>query len=132
MSEDLFGNEVEGQATERQPRPAPNDMRTVLRVIEHAVSENGYLVARSRVLRRVEEDRAQPVARWESVAVLHLLDTGHFKLGGTHQVRCGAVRLAASSVLVPKPTRAMLSRLRALHPGSVQHARPAGIAGAGR
>jgi hypothetical protein len=125
MSEDLFGNEVDDSTAERQPRSAPNDMRVVLRVIELAVSENGYLVSRSRVLRRVDKDTAQTVARWESVAVLHLIDTGHFKVGGTHQVRCGAVRQAASAVLVPKSTRAMLSRLRALHPGSVQHGTPA-------
>lgn len=117
MSVDLFGNEVEPAASPVVSRaPDINDMRVIVEVLNRAVSETGYVVAgpSRRVYRRVEKDRMRQVPQWELNAVLQLVDSGQLSIGGTHALRCGAVRQSANSVLVPKPTRQSLMRWNAL------------------
>ncbi|MDX8146504.1 hypothetical protein SK854_30625 [Lentzea sp. BCCO 10_0061] len=119
MSTDLFGNEVEPAATSTvAARPAVNDLRTVTEVLNRAVSDCGYMVASTSrtVFRRVDKEKISRVPAWESNAVVQLVDNGQLTIGGTHLLRCGAVRQPVRSVLVPKPTRLMLSRWNALKP----------------
>ncbi|RAS62955.1 hypothetical protein C8D87_107103 [Lentzea atacamensis] len=119
MSADLFGNEVEPTAVPVvTARPAVNDLRVVTEVLNRAVSESGYVVAGAarRVFRRVDKDKISRVPAWESNAVVQLVDNGQLTIGGSHLLRCGAVRQSVNSVLVPKSTRLMLSRWNALKP----------------
>ncbi|WP_143022466.1 hypothetical protein [Lentzea jiangxiensis] len=119
MSADLFGNEAEDVAAPAvAARPVVNDLRTVTEVLNRAVSDCGYVVASTSrtVFRRVDKDKISRVPAWEANAVVQLVDNGQLVIGGTHQLRCGAVRQPVRSVLVPKPTRLMLSRWNALKP----------------
>lgn len=119
MSADLFGNEVEPAATSAViARPVVNDLRVVTEILNRAVSDCGYVVAGAarRVFRRVDKEKMSRVPAWESNAVVQLVDSGQLTIGGTHLLRCGAVRQSVNSVLVPKSTRLMLSRWNALKP----------------
>lgn len=119
MSTDLFGNEVEATpAVPASSAPAVNNLRVVTDVLNRAVSESGYVVAgpSRRVYRRVDKETMKQVPGWELNAVLQLIDRGQLSIGGTHVLRCGAVRRSVNSVLVPKSTRLMLSRWNALKP----------------
>ncbi|WP_146231345.1 hypothetical protein [Lentzea atacamensis] len=93
-------------------------MRMITEVLNRAVSDFGYVIAgpARRVYRRVDKDHMKQVPAWELNAVLQLIDGGQLSVGGTHLLRCGAVRRSANSVLVSKSTRSMLSRWNALKP----------------
>jgi hypothetical protein len=119
VSADLFGNEVEpAAAPAAAARPVTNDLRVVTEVLNRAVSDCGYLVAgRSwRVYRRIDKETMKLATAWELRTVAQLIDSGQLTIGGTHLLRCGAVRQSVNSVLVPKSTRLMLSRWNALKP----------------
>lgn len=128
MSEDLFGNEITDSPTApAEPRTVTNDMAAVMTVLGHAVEEYGYLLAgpSRRVMRKTDKDVMKPVPRWEADLVHQLIETKRLTVGGTHFMRCGAVSSHAHSVLVPKTTRADLSRWRALKTPSTWNARTA-------
>ena len=115
--EDLFGNEVPDVPLSRETsRRITNDMNQVMTVLERACSEAGYFVGpRSRVFRAIEKGVVKPVPLWESGAVLQLVASGQLTQGGgTHLVRCGAVRSQVHAVLVPRSTRNQLARWKAL------------------
>lgn len=117
MTEDLFGNEVtESPAAAGKLRQITNDMSTVMTVLSRAQDEFGYLLAgpTRQVFRRCDREKMRPLPRWEAGAVHQLIETGQLTVGGTHFMRCGAVRGHANSVLVPKSTRDQLARWRAL------------------
>lgn len=117
MSTDLFGNEVpEVPLSEETSRRITNDMSQVMTVLERACAEHGYVasVLSRKVFRRVDKETMRPVPAWESTAVLQLLDRGLLNEGGTHLLRSGAVRFGVRSVLVPKWSRLMLARWKAL------------------
>jgi len=118
MPEDLFGEEVPDTAdtAPSTPRQVTNNMAAVMTVLDHAVDEFGYLLAgpSRRVMRKTDKELMKPVPRWEADLVHQLIKAGQLTIGGTHFMRCGAVSGQAHSVLVPKATRAQLSRWRAL------------------
>jgi hypothetical protein len=119
MGKDLFGNEIppgNGHEDSSTKRPMVNDMKVITDVLTTATSEQGYVIAgrTRRVFRRVDKEAMKPIPAWESNAVHQLIDSGQLTLGGNHVLRCGAVRGSATSVLVPKATRAQLSRWGAL------------------
>ncbi|SDP60891.1 hypothetical protein [Lentzea jiangxiensis] len=119
MSADLFGNEVEPTtAPAAAARSVTNDLRVVTEVLNRAVSDCGYVVASTArtVFRRVDKEKISRIPAWEASAVVQLVDNGKLVIGGTHLLRCGAVRQSVRSVLVPKSTRLMLSRWNALKP----------------
>ncbi|NMH79666.1 hypothetical protein HF577_21550 [Pseudonocardia xinjiangensis] len=58
----------------------------------------------------------EPVPGYEQDTVRQLLDSGHLTTGGTHHVRYGGREGTANSILVPKATRAMVTRWSSLRP----------------
>ncbi|XVV03369.1 hypothetical protein ACQPW3_39590 [Actinosynnema sp. CA-248983] len=117
MSTDLFGNEVpDVPLSQETSRRITNDMGQVMAALERACAEHGYVVSvlSRKVFRRVDKEKMRSVPVWESTTVLQLLDRGLLNEGGTHLLRCGAVRSGVRSVLVPKSSRQMLSRWKAL------------------
>ncbi|WP_439664149.1 hypothetical protein ACSHWB_23505 [Lentzea sp. HUAS TT2] len=120
MSTDLFGNEIDTApaASPASAAPVVNDMRVIMDVLNRAVDEPGYAIAgpTRRVYRRTNNKTMKHVPRWELEAVLQLIDSGQLIIGGTHVLRCGAIRQAVNSVLVPTITRQKLKRWNALKP----------------
>ncbi|MCS7484404.1 hypothetical protein ACFFQW_34310 [Umezawaea endophytica] len=117
MAEDLFGNDVPDTSVPAgQPRPVTNDMSAVMTVLGRAEDLFGYVLAGAsrQVFRRCGGDRMRPIPRWEAAVVHQLIEVGQLTVGGTHFLRCGAVRGHANSVLMPKTTRLQLGRWRAL------------------
>lgn len=117
MSEDLFGNEVpDVPVSGETSRRITNDMSQVMTVLERACSDAGYFIgSRSRVFRLVEKGVMKPVPLWESGVVLQLVASGQLvRGGGTHMLRCGAVRSQVHAVLVSKSSRNQLARWKAL------------------
>ncbi|GHH59796.1 hypothetical protein [Lentzea cavernae] len=119
MPTDLFGFENEPVAAPVPPSsPVTNDMRVIMDVLNRAVMETGYVLAGAsrRVYRRIGKDGMKRVPQWELDAVLQCIDSGQLTVGGTHLLRCGAVRQSASSVTVPKATRQKVMRWNSLMP----------------
>ncbi|WP_106185610.1 hypothetical protein [Umezawaea tangerina] len=117
MTEDLFGHDVpDTPAPAGRPRPVTNDMATVMTVLGRAQEEFGYVLAgpSRQVFRRRDRESMRPIPQWEAGAVHQLIEAGQLTVGGTHFLRCGAVRGHANSMLVPRATRDQLARWRAL------------------
>jgi hypothetical protein len=116
---DLFGAPVDtGTIEAGKLRSLTNDMDAVITVLTRASGENKYLISQRgvRLFRRVDRERMRPVPRWEADLVTQLIDSGHLRLGGSHVLRCGAVRSPVASVLASKATRDQLARWRAMKP----------------
>jgi hypothetical protein len=84
----------------------------------HTVAANavrcGYLLvgANERVYTRVVDggDEVARVPRYEEDAVHQLLRRRWLTLGTPHRITCGAASLVGTTVLVPKDTRARITR----------------------
>ncbi|ASO21541.1 hypothetical protein FHR81_003184 [Actinoalloteichus hoggarensis] len=118
--EDLFGNAVsEEPKRARDSSSGVNDMAMVMDVVRTASGGEdsmGYVLAgrNQRVYRRVDRETMTPVPVWEADTVRQCIRSGLLKTGGTHVLRCGAVRGPAVSLLVPKSTRVQLARWQVL------------------
>lgn len=118
MPIDLFGFESQDPAPPARSSVVTNDMRVIMHVLNYAAMETGYVLAGAsrRVYRRSGKDGMKRVPQWELNAVLQCIDSGQLTTGGTHMLRCGAVRQSATSVTVPKATRVKVQRWNALKP----------------
>lgn len=114
----LFGRQ-EPLPTPRTHRHTTNDLDLVAAVVRLAADPGYVLIGPSeRVYRRdpTTKGAVEAVPAYEQEAVTQLLASGHLSIGGTHRVHHGGREGAASSVLVPKTTRAMVRRWAALQP----------------
>ena len=118
VSEDLFGNTVEEPRPARKVGKAGNDMDTVIKVLERAMSDTGYvLVGPTGQPHRVQPDkRVTPCIYWEASAVHDLIRSSLLKTGGRHWMDTRYGRKPCQSVLVPQSTRHTVSRWKALQP----------------
>jgi hypothetical protein len=111
----LFGKQ-EPIPAPRKPTVATQDPELVASVVRAAMSRGYVLIgpAQRVFLRESGETRkgarVEAVPRYEEDTVRQLLDSGHLSTGGTHIVRHGGNEGPATSVLVPRPTRAMVAR----------------------
>ena len=99
---------------------AANDLDLITSVI-CAAQEPGYvLIGVGERVHLRDPSRGKgfvtAVPRYEADTVAQLVDSGHFKIGGTHVVSDGRREGPARSVLVPAATTAMLVRWAALTP----------------
>jgi hypothetical protein len=117
MSEDLFGTEVEEKSKTTKPKTT-NNLNTVQTVIERACSERPYmLIGLTGQPHRMGDNKiVKPLIFWEAEALHQLIRQKLLTVGGNHtyETRYGAK--TGQSVLVPKSTRDMLNRWRALKP----------------
>ncbi|MFP5071593.1 hypothetical protein ACLFMI_18260 [Pseudonocardia nantongensis] len=114
----LFGEPVTVETSDHGPA-ATQDPREVARIVA-AAQEPGFLII-ERTGHVLRADPARPgcadaVSRHDGDTVVQLLDSGHFRLGGTHHVHHNSSEGPARSVLVPKATRDTVSRWDHLHP----------------
>jgi hypothetical protein len=111
----LFGTQVPIPAP-RTPTVATQDPELVASVVRAALARGYVLIgpAQRVFLREAGETRkgapVDPVPAYEQDTVRQLLDAGLLTTGGTHIVRHGGTEGPATSVLVPKATRAMVTR----------------------
>jgi hypothetical protein len=105
----------------------------------HTVAANavrcGYLLvgANERVYTRTTGDEVARVPRYEEDAVHQLLRRRWLTLGTPHRIICGAASLVGTTVLVPKETRARITRWAYLQrPPSWPSPPAAGAASGGR
>ncbi len=102
-------------------RPAINDIELVADVIR-AASTRGYVLIgpSQQVFAWVDEKKkgglVERVPTYEQDAVHQLLSSRHLKIGGTHIVRYRDREGPANSVLVPRSSRAMVTRWAAYRP----------------
>jgi hypothetical protein len=117
MSEDLFGTEIEDKPATKKPK-AVNNLDVVQTVIDRAYSERPYMLIgpTGQPHRMGDHGLVKPLIFWEAEALHQLIRQKLLTVGGNHtyDTRYGAK--AGQSVLVPKSTRDMLSRWRALKP----------------
>jgi hypothetical protein len=124
MSEDLFGNELpEQSAATPAPKVKPgNNMATVIKVLERAMSDDGYvLVGSTGQPHRVYTDdaknkRVTPCIYWEAAVVHDLIHSSLLKTGGRHWLDTRRGRKACQSILVPRSTRQTVARWKAYKP----------------
>ena len=83
-------------------------------------TEPGYVVTgpseRVHVREPGSKHDATRVPTYEADAVAQLLESGHFKIGGTHTIRIGHREGPARSVLVTAAAKSMIRRWEALPP----------------
>jgi hypothetical protein len=117
MSEDLFGTEIEDKPATKKAK-AVNNLETVQTVIERACSERPYMLIglTGQPHRMGDNGIVKPLIYWEAEALHQLIRQKLLTVGGNHtyETRYGAK--TGQAVLVPKKTRDMLSRWRALKP----------------
>ena len=132
----LWGRQEPLPAPSKATPAATNDPELVASVVRAALTR-GYVVIghTQRVFLRdpggmQKGGPVEPVPGYEQDTVRQLLDSGHLTTGGTHIVRYAGREGAANSILVPKATRAMITRWTSLRP---LHGRthPAGTGGSG-
>ena len=118
----FFGRQEPVPGTSKAGAAATNDPELIADVVRIA-TEPGYVVigAAERVFRRVDGTKTkggpvEPVPAYEQDVVRQLLSTGQLRTGGTHTVRYGGREGSASSVLVPRGTRDMVTRWSNLAP----------------
>jgi hypothetical protein len=118
----LFGRQEPLPAPATATPPANNDPELVASVVRAAMTR-GYVVIgpAQRVFLREpggaqKGGRVEPVPGYEQDTVRQLLDSGHLTTGGTHLVRHAGREGTASSILVPKATRAMVTRWSSMRP----------------
>ncbi|WP_345611972.1 hypothetical protein [Pseudonocardia adelaidensis] len=117
----LFGKQVPIPAP-RTPTVATQDPELVASVVRAATARGYVLIgpAQRVFLRQAGETRkgapVDPVPAYEQDTVRQLLDAGLLTTGGTHIVRHGGKEGPATSVLVPKATRAMVTRWDSYRP----------------
>ena len=101
----------DGQAGSRGSRGESNDVDLMHTVAANAV-RCGYLLvgANERVYTRTAGDQVARVPRYEEDAVHQLLRRRWLALGAPHRITCGAASLVGTTVLVPKDTRARITR----------------------
>jgi hypothetical protein len=103
----------DGQVGSRGRRGESNDVDLMHTIAANAV-RCGYLLvgANQRVYTRVVDggDEVARVPRYEEDAVHQLLRRRWLTLGTPHRITCGAVSLIGTTVLVPKDTRARITR----------------------
>jgi hypothetical protein len=106
------------------PQPVPdsapaafaiNDVELVADVIRAAATRGYVLIGPAQqVFAWVDEKkkygRVERVPRYEQDAVHQLLTSRHLRIGGTHLVSYGGREGPANSVLVPRSSRAMVTR----------------------
>jgi hypothetical protein len=117
MSEDLFGNPIEDKPAEKKAK-AVNNLEIVQTVIERACSERPYMLIglTGQPHRMGDNGLAKPLIFWEAEALHQLIRQKLLTVGGNHtyETRYGAK--TGQAVLVPRKTRDMLNRWRALKP----------------
>jgi len=117
MSQDLFGTEVEDKPAAEKPRTT-NNLDVVQTVIDRACSERPYmLIGLTGQPHRMGDNKiVKPLIFWEAEALHQLIRQKLLTVGGNHtyETRYGAK--SGQSVLVPRSTRDMLNRWRALKP----------------
>ena len=100
----------------RKPTVATQDPELVASVVRAAISRGYVLIGPAQRVYLREAGRirkgapVEPVPPYEQATVQQLLDAGLLTTGGTHIVRCGNREGPATSVLVPRDTRAMVTR----------------------
>jgi hypothetical protein len=101
----------EGQAGSRGWRGESNDVDLMHTVAANAV-RCGYLLVggNERVYTRTTGDEVARVPRYEEDAVHQLLRRRWLTLGTPHRITCGAASLVGTTVLVPRDTRARITR----------------------
>ena len=114
---DLFGAPVESKPTAPKVKTV-NNLDTVQTVIDRACSERPYMLVgpTGQPHRMGDNGVVKPLIYWEAEALHQLIRQKLLTVGGNHtyDTRYGAK--SGQSVLVPKSTRDMLSRWRALKP----------------
>jgi hypothetical protein len=118
MSEDLFGNEIEDAPQPTKKPTAVPDMEIVKTVLERARSERPYMLIgpTGHVHRLGENNLVKPCIFWEAAAVHHLIGQKLLTVGGYHTYETRHGSKSGQSIFVPKATRDMLNRWRALKP----------------
>ncbi len=115
---DLFGQPVTIPAPRLAPQPVSqiesNDV-DLMHTIATNAARCGYLLVggSERVYTRVPDkhpDEVARVPRYVEDAVHQLLRRRWLSTGSQHHVTCGAVSLTGASVLVPRDTRARITR----------------------
>ncbi|WP_219414868.1 hypothetical protein [Pseudonocardia nigra] len=136
VQDGLWGQPVTAAAGVKPTRSEINDPELVADVVRSAISRGYVLIgpAERVFVREAGETKkgssVEPVPTYEADTVRQLLDAGHLATGGNHIVRHGGREGPATSVLVPKATRAMVTRwanLRPLltHPPAAKPGQPA-------
>ncbi|MEV6604898.1 hypothetical protein [Kutzneria sp. NPDC051319] len=118
MSEDLFGNTIEDTSTAKKPPKVVNNMETIKKVLEYAISSRPYvLIGPTGQPHRLGEDGiVRPLIFWEADALHQLITKKLVTVGGNHRFQTRYGEKTGQSVLVPRNTRIMLSRWNALKP----------------
>ena len=118
----LFGRQEPIPASGKAGAAATNDPELIADVVRIA-TDPGYVVIgpAERVFRRVDGTTqkggpVEPVPAYEQDVVRQLLSTGQLKTGGPHTVRYSGKEGTATSVLVPRTTRDMVTRWSNLAP----------------
>jgi hypothetical protein len=130
----LFGGQQPIPQQRKSTRPQINDPELVASVVRAAMNRGYVLVGPAqRVYLRDpgatgKGARVEPVPAYEQDTVHQLLEAGQLTTGGTHVVRAAGREGPASSVLVPKATRSMVTRWANLVP---LHGRTRANGGAG-
>ena len=107
-------------ATGHRAYQATNDIELIQTIVRLAIEPGFVLIGPAERVFCYQPDRGRalvrPVPKYEAAAVAQLLDSRPLRTGGARTVQYGEHSGTATSVLVPKATRDMLTRWEHLRP----------------